>query len=248
MEWEKELKQGFEELLWNLPDRSGIIFSGGLDSSFLAYLINMKDKDVHLYSAGTETSHDFLWTRKTAEILGLPLKFFKLQEDEIFEGIEEIKKIEKRASPLTVLIEIPLYFVCKYSYDDILISGQGADELFLGYKKYETRDSSNDDLKDVIDKEIPMERKIGEKFGKRISYPYLHSSIIDIATSIPYDLKIHKGYRKYILRTVASTFGLNDEISWKPKKASQYSSGIVKAVRKMASIRGKKVYELINDL
>jgi asparagine synthase (glutamine-hydrolysing) len=248
MEWQRQLEREFEHLLWGIPDRSGIIFSGGLDSSFLAYLINMSDRDVRLYSVGTENSHDFSWTREAADILGLPLKFYILKDTDIINGIREIKKIGGNLDPVSTLIEIPTYYACKFAYDHFLVSGQGADELFLGYKKYETVNSSEADLKRVLESEVPLERKIAGKWGKEIIYPYLEDGIVRIASQIPPELKMLGNQRKYVLRKIAADFGLSDRISWKPKKAAQYSSGIVKAARAIASSQGKKVHELINDL
>ncbi len=248
MEWESKLKETFEEIIWKIPERVGVIFSGGIDSSFLAYLINMHDKDVHLYTSGSKGSHDKGWAERAAVLLGLPIRFIEPGEDEIRRAIVEIKDIEKGVDALSILIDMPLYFVCKYSLNPVLVSGQGSDELFLGYKKYESKNNSSSDLHKLLQVDIIRENRIAERFGKKLIYPYLDSSLISLAEEIPDELKIKDGIHKFILRSTALRLGLSQEIAWKPKKSAQYSSGFKYVVERMAMNEGKKTYEFIKDL
>ncbi len=248
MEWERKLKETFEDIIWNIPERVGVIFSGGIDSSFLAYLINMHDKDVHLFTSCTRDSHDRIWAEKASVMLGLPIKFIQPEEDEIVNAIVTIKNIDGGADAMSVLFDLPFYFVCKYATNNILVSGQGSDELFLGYKKYEKMNTSKQDLEKVLGRDRKRETSIASLFQKRIIYPYLEEELIEIALDIPDELKIKEGIHKYILRKTAADLGLNNEISWKPKKSAQYSSGFKYKIEQMARYEGKRVYEFIRDL
>ncbi|MGC8547326.1 MAG: asparagine synthase C-terminal domain-containing protein [Thermoplasmata archaeon] len=248
MEWENKLKEVFEEIIWQIPERVGVIFSGGVDSSFLAYLINMHDKDVHLYTAGSKDSHDKKWAEKAAVLLGLPIKFIEPDAEEIRNAIREIKDIEYGIDALSILIDLPLYFVCKYSVNPILVSGQGSDELFLGYKKYENKNTSAMDLEKLLHRDIMRESKIAQRFNEKIIFPYLDISLISLANRIPDEFKIKDGIHKYILRNTALDLGLNPEIALKPKKSAQYSSGFKYIVDRMALNEGKRTYEFIRDL
>lgn len=248
MEWEIKLKELLEDIIWSIPERVGIVFSGGVDSSFLAYLINMHDKDVHLYTTVSGNSHDRAWAAKAAVMLGIPIKIIEPGTEEIREAIIDIKNMDDGIDALSVLIDLPLYFVCKYSINTTLVSGQGSDELFLGYKKYEIGNTSKLDLEKLMNKDAKRERNISQRWGKKLIYPYLDEKLIGLAQSIPEKLKIRDGVHKYILRKVASDLGLNPQIAWKPKKSAQYSSGFKTTVEKMAMNEGKKVYEFIRDL
>ncbi|MEM3318119.1 MAG: asparagine synthase C-terminal domain-containing protein, partial [Thermoplasmatales archaeon] len=84
--------------------------------------------------------------------------------------------------------------------------------------------------------------------GKKVLYPYLDNDLVAIARSIPKELKIYNGERKYILRQVAQDLGLDDRIVWKPKKAMQYSTGIKKLVDTISRRNGKAGYQLISSL
>jgi asparagine synthase (glutamine-hydrolysing) len=248
MEWEDELVKALGEVVWEIPDNVGVLFSGGIDSSFLAYLLSKEDKNVHLYSSGTLDSHDFVWASMAAELLGLPLRFLAKGDTEIRDAIKEMKHLTGETNPLTILIELPLFFIAQSSADTSLISGQGADELFLGYKKYETEDTSKGDMKKLLEEVIPLELKISRATNKALIYPYLDERIVRIATRIPYGQNIQKNQRKFILRSAASKQLLNERIAWKQKKASQYSSGFKDAVARMAKKERKRVYEFIDDL
>jgi asparagine synthase (glutamine-hydrolysing) len=248
MEWEDELGKAFKEVIREIPDNVGVLFSGGIDSSFLAYLLRKLGKSVHLYTAGTVNSHDFLWASMGAELLDLPLSFLARSDIEIKEAIMEMKRMTGETNPLIILIELPLFFISQDSTETTLVSGQGADELFLGYKKYETDDTSKTDLRKLQEEVIPLELKICRPSKKVLIYPYLDERIVRIASGIPYGQNIRKGQRKFVLRSTASKLQMNEKLVWKQKKASQYSSGFKDAVARMAKKEKKKVYEFINDL
>ena len=248
MEWESELEASLTKSVRELPNEVGILFSGGLDSSLIAYLSKKEGKEVRLYACGSDGSHDSIWATIAAKSMDMKVNFLSEHENDILEGIRSIKQITGQTSALSILIELPLYFTTKSSTDHKLATGQGADELFLGYKKYETKDTSKEDLHRVVNYVVPMEQKIASYNGKELLYPYLHESVVDTASRIPYDLKVQNGSRKYILRSTASRIKLDMGIVWKQKKAAQYSSGFKDAVARMAKRKGKNVHDFINEL
>ncbi|MGC8561618.1 MAG: asparagine synthase C-terminal domain-containing protein [Thermoplasmata archaeon] len=248
MEWETELEGALEKAIQEIPDSIGILFSGGLDSSFIAFLAKNQGKKVNLYSAGTSHSHDKDWTQKAAGMLGLQLEFYEKNDEDIIKGLSAVKALTGETSPMLLLIELPLYFITKQSDCPVMATGQGADELFLGYKKYESEDTSKNDLKRVVEYVVPMEMKIAESNGKKLFYPYLNEYVIEVAHKIPFEELVHDGERKIALRRVASRLLLNDKIAWKQKKASQYSSGFRDAVARMAKKSNRTVHELISEL
>ncbi len=248
MEWEDELGLALESAIQELPESLSILFSGGLDSSLLAYLSKEQGKRVLLYSCGTEDSHDSTWAPRAADILGLPLNFLRYMDEEIVGAMRLLKKVTGEESPLLILIELPLFFITRSSIEPVLVSGQGADELFRGYKKYEREDTSVEDIKRVLEHVVPLERKIANAHGKEMVYPYLNKKVVEVAARIPYGLSIQNGARKYVLRSTASKLNLDSELAWKPKKASQYSSGFKDEVKRIAKQSNKTVHEFISEL
>ena len=73
--------------------------------------------------------------------------------------------------------------------------------------------------------------------GVTLRLPFTYSPLIELGLTIPVSMKInpeHNPKRKIILRKLAKTLGLPDEIALKPKKAAQYSSGVSKTLRRIA--------------
>jgi asparagine synthase (glutamine-hydrolysing) len=145
-----------------------------------------------------------------------------------------------------VSIALPLYFASKYANSDglrVILSGQGADELFAGYKRYESltpyglEKALRTDLDNIARNNLERDDAVTMANSVELRVPYLDTKVIELALSISPELKIHKGIRKYILRRAASKI-LPDELAWKEKKAAQYSSGIYSAMEKLARKNG----------
>jgi asparagine synthase (glutamine-hydrolysing) len=221
-----------------------IAFSGGLDSSLLAAVC----KDAKLYSVGMAGSHDIAQTKKAAQLLGLldNLHLHEITMEELESAIPDVIKAIESPDPLMVSIALPLYFASKYASCDgmrVILSGQGADELFAGYKRYESLPPEDleialrTDLDNIAQNNLERDDAVTMANSVELRVPYLDKKVIELALSISPELKIHNGIRKYILRRAASKI-LPDELAWKEKKAAQYSSGIYSAMEKLARKNG----------
>lgn len=221
-----------------------IAFSGGLDSSILAAMC----KDAKLYSVGMAGSHDIIQTRNAAQFLGLQnnLHLHEITTEELEFAIPNVIKAIESSDPLMVSIALPLYFASKYANSDglrVILSGQGADELFAGYKRYESQKSEDlektlrTDLNNIAQNNLERDDAVTMANSVELRVPYLDKKVIELALRISPELKIHNGVRKYILRLAASKI-LPDELAWKEKKAAQYSSGIYSAMEKLARKNG----------
>ena len=242
-----------KDLLFEAVERSvkkrqfvpcAIAFSGGLDSSFLAALC----RDAKLYSAGMAGSHDIGQTKKAAQLLGLSdnLHLHTLTMDELETAIPDVIRAIESCDPMKVSIALPLYFASKDAQLDgfrVMLSGQGADELFAGYKRYESMNSLElgialrKDLDNIAENNLERDDAVTMANSVELRVPYLDRNVIELALRIAPELKIHNGIRKYILRLAAGKI-LPDELVWKEKKAAQYSSGIYSAMEKIARKNG----------
>lgn len=116
---------------------TGIFLSGGLDSSLIAYYAK-KNSPLLIKSFGASfedpSFNEGEYAEKVAKHLGIQHKNIHISNEEIVKVIEE---------DLTVIIDepmsdmslIPTYILCKNTVKDIkvVLGGDGADELFLGY-------------------------------------------------------------------------------------------------------------------
>ncbi len=214
------------------------MFSGGVDSCVVASLAS-NHVLVNLYTIGVEGAHDLRVGESSARAMGLAWKSIIITESDIREAMPFVARYMDTVSPLTLSFEMPLFFVARAAFEEIVLCGQGADELFGGYARYETMSPSERrhrmkvDADALITTGAPAERRLASALGKELGHPYLDRSVVDLAISLPDDMLVNDGVRKVALRQVATALGL-EEAALRPKKAAQYGSGIMKAMKAMA--------------
>jgi asparagine synthase (glutamine-hydrolysing) len=127
--------------------------------------------------------------------------------------------------------------------------GQGADELFGGYAKYEkllqkSEDNivlalMDSDLHNLQTVTIPLLKKIVSPFGLQLITPFIDQQIIDFSSSLPFSCKLHQSrdviVRKRVLRLLAKNLDLPSQIVNAPKRAMQYGSGAHRTLTKLAT-------------
>ena len=231
--------------------RTGVLFSGGLDSSLIALLAS-KHSDVVLYTAGAEGSQDLEWARKVSDILGLELREYIFTEEEVEEALKRIVFAIEEPNAMNLAIGVPLYFATLLAGRDgvkVLLSGQGADELFGGYAKYlERPELMEEDIKAMAERNLARDDKIAMLNGVEGRFPYLAIPVVTTALGIPVKLKIRDGHRKFILRKAAEKLGLPGEVVEREKKAAQYGSGAQRVIKRIGKRRGLTPRELAETL
>ncbi len=221
-----------------------LAFSGGLDSSLIAALC----PEVELYSVGMAGSHDIMQTKRAAKLLRLSdkLHLHELTPDEVEAALPAVIRAVESGDPLKVSIAMPLFFASRDAHNDgirVMLSGQGADELFAGYKRYESmtpaelEQALRKDLDNIAENNLERDDAVTMANAVELRVPYLDREVVELALRIAPELKIHNGIRKYILRLAAKNL-LPDELVFKEKKAAQYSSGIYSELVKLARKNG----------
>jgi len=224
-------------------ESAGIAFSGGIDSSILAFILKDKCR-IALYTVGVENAYDFTASERSARFMNLATEKITIGKNDIRAAIPDVSKLVKSTNPVDVSIRIPLYFAARDCREDILYSGQGADELFGGYKRYLGMDGAslesalNEDLDELIANGIAKDETVASHFGRKLLSPYLDDEFVAFARKIPAGLKVCGNERKIVLRDAATELGLPDFIAGARKKAAQYSSGVMKAIQRLAKDEG----------
>ncbi len=119
----------------------GVLLSGGLDSSLVSALASKISKQkINLFSIGYEGYEKYderPYAKEVAAHLGANFYQFNFSKEEFFATLEElVKTIDE---PIGDPAQIPLYFLIKKAREQgvrVLLSGDGSDELFLGYRTY----------------------------------------------------------------------------------------------------------------
>lgn len=230
---------------------AAVAFSGGLDSSLIAMLA-AKCTNVALYTVGVKGAHDTLAAQSAAKLLGLNLVQVEIDKKAIEEAVPDIIRTINSDNPVEISYEAPLYFAAKFAKEHLILSGQGADELFGGYAKY--TEIPRDDLAQVLSMDawhvqnegVLSDRKIAGRFEKELRAPFLGESVVSAALSIPAGEKIKGGVRKAVLRDAARHLGLPEEIAGRGKKAAQYGSGIMNIIKKLAKEKSLSVQDYIS--
>jgi len=231
-------------------------FSGGIDSTLLAYYLNREGTKPSLICVGVEGSADFGAADEAAESLGLPIAIKIHGTDEIREDLDEVLLSVEEADSMKVGVALPLRWVAEKASSagsKVLFSGTGSDELFGGYARYVEEYASTGDtvketmLRDLMSaSEVNYERdfKVCADLGVELRLPYTDGDLISLGLSMPTSLKLPKKTdqpRKIVLRALAEWLGLSSEVANRPKKAIQYSTGVAKALEKLSKVEGLSV-------
>lgn len=227
----------------------GVIFSGGLDSSYIALLLKEISENIPLkitlYAVGVEGSKDIEAAIYASKFLNLDLKIMEITEDMIRESLPEVVRAIGDDNLMKVGVGLAIYFATKMVAEDgirVAFAGQGADELFGGYNRYLesfVNDTLNYDIRhDMANMyHVNLERDDACSMlnSVELRLPFLDEKLVELVLNIPDNKKIvsmHDDMRKSILRKLAFEEGLDYEIAYRPKKAAQYGSGIDKILRK----------------
>ncbi len=221
--------------------RTAVLFSGGLDSTLLTALAR-PFSELRLYTVGYPGSHDIEAGRNGAEEMGLPWEPILLDDDILRKAIANLREHIGTTDPVTISFEVPLFVICAKVPEGVLLSGQGADELFGGYARYssmspaELGEARAADLRCLLFEGFIREVRMAQGFGKTLLCPFLDPRVMEAALSIPPEELFGDLGNKQPLRSIAWRMGLS--ASRAPKKAAQYGSGVMKAMKRMAAERG----------
>jgi asparagine synthase (glutamine-hydrolysing) len=225
----------------------GIIFSGGVDSTILAKLSVDLGIDTTLYTVGLETSSDMIYAKKTAMDMDLPLKIKTLTVPDVKIYTELVLNAIEEFNLMKLGVGMPAYIASEMAADDnlkVVLSGQGADEIFAGYHRYQqfymdkgenTQEDLKEDVLNIYHVNLQRDDAVTMANSVELRVPYLDLELVDMALNIPMKYKMYDGadnLRKCILRDIAADIGVPSEIVRRPKKAAQYGSGIHKILVK----------------
>lgn len=183
----------------------GCLVSGGLDSSIIASILTTKGANVNYYSIENNESK---YIEILKNYLGIDIKYLDyLVNDDLFETFKF------NDSPIDLGSVVPQHKLFSVIPEKIVLSGDGADELFGGYKRINDYDSQRSDIFDELTfYHLPRLDRASMRYTIELRNPFLSHDIIRMALKIPYPERINKVFLKSVFNT-----NLPDEILYREK-------------------------------
>lgn len=184
---DKEVSKAIKR--WLISDvKVGSYLSGGIDSSLTTAIMSKNSKNpINTYTIGFEEEgfNEFKYARIVSEKYKTNHKEIVLNSDDYFEEWDRL--IGYKDAPLGVPNEVPLSIMSTELSKDItvVISGEGADELFGGYGKifrlaFDLRDESKSDFYEkFISKYEYVNRSVRDKFLLTSNFRNFFDKIIE---------------------------------------------------------------------
>jgi len=252
------LREAFEaavtkRLMSDVP--LGVLLSGGLDSSLVASVAmrhlqeaeNAFDRGqpLHTFSIGIKGSPDLVNARKVAEFLGTRHHEFHFTVEEGIDALKDL--IWHIESYEQVRAAVPMYLLArriKAMGIKVVLSGEGADEVFGGYLYFHKAPNREEFQKELVRKvtrlhqwDVLRANKSCFAFGLEARVPFLDKAFLQLAMNIDPAEKmcdredkpdgVHPRSEKYILRKAFDTPErpfLPESVLWRQKE--QFSDGV----------------------
>jgi asparagine synthase (glutamine-hydrolysing) len=223
----------------------GVLLSGGLDSSLTSSiasrLLKEQGKTLHSFSIGLdENAPDAKAARKVASFLGTKHHEIHFTIEEGISILDQLIWHLETYDVTSIRASTPMYFLSKAITDlgiKVVLSGEGADEIFGGYLYFRNAPSTEDFQKETIERvqklftaDLLRADKSTMAHGLEARVPFLDKAFLDVAMTIKGEEKQPKTYdgkEKYILRKAFDTPDnpyLPYEVLWRQKE--QFSDGV----------------------
>jgi asparagine synthase (glutamine-hydrolysing) len=223
-----------------------VLLSGGLDSSLISSItkraLRGTNQELHSFSVGLNAdAPDLKAAREVAKFIGTIHHevYFSVEE-----GIKELEKIIwhlESYDVTTIRASTPMYFLSKYISEmgiKVVLSGEGADEVFGGYLYFHNAPSAEDFTKETIRRvgllstaDCLRADKATMAFGLEARVPFLDRKFLDVAMTIRPEDRMPKRsegrMEKYIVRKAFDDKNdpyLPESILWRQKE--QFSDGV----------------------
>ncbi|MCF7871742.1 diphthine--ammonia ligase [Candidatus Woesearchaeota archaeon] len=225
----------------------GILFSGGIDSTYIAYKLKKLGIPFTCYTAalkepGLKNAEDTEWAKKAAKELGFELKIKEIPLDEVPEYLKKILPLIEDNNVVKAGVALPFFLSSEMAKEDgvkILFSGLGSEEIFAGYQRHENSQDINEEclagLRKIYERDLYRDDVITMSQTIELRLPFLDKQLVKYALTIPENLKLNSEQKKIILRKIAKKQGLPEKYAERKKKAAQYGSNFDKAIQKLAN-------------
>ncbi|MEH6747592.1 MAG: asparagine synthase B [Maribacter arcticus] len=248
----QEIKEALEaavhrQLMSDVP--YGVLLSGGLDSSVTSAIakkyaqkrIESGDTadawypQLHSFSVGLEGSPDLAAAQKVAKHIGTVHHEIKFTIQEGLDAIKDVVYNLETYDITTIRASTPMYLmarVIKSMGIKMVLSGEGADELFGGYLYFHKAPNAKEFHEETVRKLSKLHmydclraNKSLASWGIEGRVPFLDKEFMDVAMRINPQDKMINGERmeKWVVRKAFEDM-LPESVAWRQKE--QFSDGV----------------------
>lgn len=245
-------------------DSIGIAFSGGLDSSIIARIVQRSRTPARLISVCLRGQPGAIRADTAARALRLPITIQTYGLTDIEETLAKVLWLTEEPNAMKASVAIPFFWSAQVASKlgcNIMFAGQGADELFGGYRRYLTlyKTKGSEKVAEMLmcdtltsyDTNFQRDEPLCSYNKIELRLPFADTNIVRYALNLPVAMKIQSAddlLRKRILRQLAKSLGIPAFIADRPKKAIQYDTGVYKALRDLARTKGLTLHEYIRQV
>ncbi|HIJ11123.1 TPA: diphthine--ammonia ligase [Candidatus Woesearchaeota archaeon] len=242
-----------------IPNKKfGLLFSGGIDSTFLANYFKNQGYEFTCYTAVLDTDtaipSDLEAAEKVAKELDLDLKIKKIKQEDIPQYLKKIVPLIEDSNVVKVGVALTFYLACEMAKEDgckVIFSGLGSEEIFAGYERHKKSANINQEcvagLRKMYERDLYRDDVLTMDLNLELRVPFLDRALVEYALKIPEEYKIKDGKTKVILREVALARGILEDFAFRKKTAAQYGSRIDNALGKLAKKERKSKSEYLQQ-
>ena len=227
----------------------GVLLSGGLDSSIISSIVKKFSKkriesdqkkdawwpQIHSFAVGLKGSPDLKAANKVSKDLGTVHHEIHFTIQEALDSLEDVIYYLETCDVTTVRASTPMYLMARYIKSmgiKMLLSCEGADEIFGGYLYFHKAPNSKEFHEETVRKidklhlyDCLRANKSLSAWGVEGRVPFLDKEFIDYSMNLDPKLKMISSDKieKHILRESFKGY-LPDDILWRQKE--QFSDGV----------------------
>lgn len=224
----------------------GFLCSGGLDSSIILTLghqiwtneLNQPSERLEVFSieyTGDGQSSDAFYARMLTAKLGVKHTVFQFSKEDITANLDDIIRTVETDDHRSLRAAIPQYFLAKQIRETtpirVIFSGEGADELFLGYNYLnlcpgprEAVAESHRLVRNIHRYDVLRADRTISNWGLEIRVPFLDSWFIRFVNSIDGQLR-NTGSEKQLLRDAFREYEVLAEVRILDRMKEKFSDG-----------------------
>ncbi|MGH3414334.1 MAG: asparagine synthase (glutamine-hydrolyzing) [Marmoricola sp.] len=238
-----------ERMMADVP--VGVFLSGGLDSSIVAAILARQagpGVTIRSFAAGTPDSPDLAAARVVAEHLGLEHHERVYDDADVVASLPDVVRSIESYEPSLVRSAVPNFLLAELAAEHVkvVLTGEGADELFAGY--HHLRDLAPEELRTALVEglevlhHLNLQRcdRVTMAHGLEARVPFLGRDVVAVAQRIPLEWKLlgeddqTRAQEKALLREAFEGW-LPAEILWRRKAQFGDGSGTADVMARQAA-------------